>query len=84
MFHDMQVTASGDTSLCLWDVVSGSLLTTFKAHHGSVKSVEVKQEEPCKLLHPSLLLSSELLNICGSLFTFLQLSLFLVAVMERY
>lgn len=45
-----QVTASGDTSLRLWDTVSSCLLCTFKAHTGSVKTVDVKLDEPGKIL----------------------------------
>ncbi len=43
-----QVTASGDTSLQLWDVVGNSSISTFKAHTGSVKAVDVKADEPCE------------------------------------
>ena len=41
-----QLSASGDTSVCLWDIVGEGLLTPFKAHTGSVKSVDVKSDEP--------------------------------------
>ena len=41
-----QLSSSGDTTVRLWDVVGGALLTTFKAHTGSVKSVDVKKDEP--------------------------------------
>uniref|UniRef100_A0A673FS48 Uncharacterized protein n=1 Tax=Sinocyclocheilus rhinocerous TaxID=307959 RepID=A0A673FS48_9TELE len=33
------VTASGDQTACLWDVITGDLLGTFKGHHCSLKSV---------------------------------------------
>ena len=42
----LQLSASGGTSVCLWDVVGEGLLTPFKAHTGSVKSVDVKSDEP--------------------------------------
>jgi len=42
----LQLSSSGDTSVRLWDTVGGALLTTFKAHTGSVKSVDVKSDEP--------------------------------------
>lgn len=42
----LQLSASGDTSVCLWDIVGEGLLTPFKAHTGSVKSVDVKSDEP--------------------------------------
>ena len=42
----LQVTASGDRTVRLWDVVGETLLTTFVGHIGSVKSVDVKCDEP--------------------------------------
>lgn len=39
------LTASGDTTVHLWDVVGGASLASFRAHSGSVKSVDVKADE---------------------------------------
>ena len=41
----LQLTASGDTTVHLWDVVGGASLASFRAHSGSVKSVDVKADE---------------------------------------
>lgn len=49
----IQLTASGDCSVRLWDVGGGVMLDEFKAHSGSVKSIDVKMDEPsqsCTLL----------------------------------
>jgi WD40 repeat protein len=42
----VQVTASGDTTIGQWDVVRGESVATYKSHTGSVKSVDVKRDEP--------------------------------------
>ena len=42
----LQLTASGDTTVRLWDVVGGVSLASFRAHSGSIKSVDVKADEP--------------------------------------
>ena len=42
----IQLTASGDATVRLWDVVGGVMLDEFKAHRASVKSVDVKMDEP--------------------------------------
>lgn len=43
-----QMTASGDTSVVHWDVVSGKSIATYKYHTGSVKTVDVKYDEPSR------------------------------------
>lgn len=40
------MTASGDTTIGQWDVVRGESVATYKSHTGSVKSVDVKKDEP--------------------------------------
>ena len=40
------MTASGDMTISEWDVVRGELVATYKSHTGSVKSVDVKNDEP--------------------------------------
>ena len=42
------MTASGDTSVIHWDVVSGKSIATYKYHTGSVKTVDVKYDEPSR------------------------------------
>jgi denticleless len=44
------VTASGDTTIGQWDVVRGESVATYKSHTGSVKSVDVKRDEPTMLV----------------------------------
>ena len=48
-----QLTGSGDRSIALWDVVGMTRLATFKAHLGSVKSVDVRREEPSECVSVS-------------------------------
>ena len=43
-----QLTGSGDQTVCLWDVVTGTHLGLFRFHTGSVKSVESNKNEPSK------------------------------------
>lgn len=44
--HNIQLTGSGDATVRLWDVVGGVMLTEFKAHSASVKTVDIKTDEP--------------------------------------
>lgn len=41
----LQVTASGDQTARLWDVITGDLLGTFKGHQCSLKSVAFSKQE---------------------------------------
>lgn len=41
----MKVTASGDQTARLWDVISGELLGSFKGHQCSLKSVAFPKQE---------------------------------------
>ena len=45
------MTASGDTTISEWNVVTGELVATYKSHTGSVKSVHVNRDEPSRLLN---------------------------------
>ena len=45
VFLSTQLTASGDATVRLWDVVGGAMLNEFKAHSASVKTVDVKMDE---------------------------------------
>jgi denticleless len=40
------ITGSGDTTIAQWDVVRGESVATYKSHTGSVKTIDVKQDEP--------------------------------------
>ncbi|KTG05971.1 hypothetical protein cypCar_00014172 [Cyprinus carpio] len=42
---NLQVTASGDQTARLWDVITGDLLGTFKGHQCSLKSVAFSKQE---------------------------------------
>ena len=42
----IQLTACGDATVRLWDVVGGVMLDELKAHRASVKSIDVKMDEP--------------------------------------
>lgn len=41
----LQVTASGDQTARLWDVITADLLGTFKGHQCSLKSVAFSKQE---------------------------------------
>lgn len=41
----LQVTASGDQTARLWDVITGDQLGTFKGHQCSLKSVAFSKQE---------------------------------------
>ena len=45
-----QVTASGDQTVRLWDVNHDDCLAVFKGHTCSVKSVDFREDDICKLL----------------------------------
>lgn len=55
----MQVTASGDQTARLWDVITGDLLGTFKGHQCSLKSVAFSKQETGKSTIISVQLSSK-------------------------
>lgn len=42
----VQMTGSGDTTIAEWDVVRGDSVAIYKSHTGSVKTIDVKQDEP--------------------------------------
>ena len=41
-----QMTGSGDTTVAQWDVMRGESIATYKSHTGSVKTIDVKHDEP--------------------------------------
>ena len=45
-----QVTASGDQTVRLWDVNRDDCLAVFKGHTCSVKSVDFREDDICKLM----------------------------------
>ena len=40
------MTGSGDTTIAQWDVTRGESVAVYKSHTGSVKTIDVKQNEP--------------------------------------
>ena len=41
-----QITGSGDTTIAEWNIVRGVSVAVYKSHTGSVKTVDVKKDEP--------------------------------------
>ena len=48
-----QITGSGDTTIAEWNIVRGVSVAVYKSHTGSVKTVDVKKDEPSEfnLIH---------------------------------
>ena len=43
------MTGSGDTTIAQWDVARGESVAVYVSHTGSVKTIDVKQDEPSTL-----------------------------------
>ena len=54
----LQMTASGDLSVCMWDITCACCLRKFHWHRNSVKSVDVNRDDDCKFTCSELRLSS--------------------------
>lgn len=72
----MKVTASGDQTARLWDVVSGDLLGSFKGHQCSLKSVAFPKQEkgnPFILSAVCFMNLSSLRNVFSSSYVWLKM-----------
>ena len=45
------MTGSGDTTIAQWDVVRGESVAEYKSHTGSVKTIDIKQDEPSTYMY---------------------------------
>ena len=69
--YNVQITGSGDTTISQWDIVRGESVASYKSHTGSVKTVDVKMDEPSECIKITIMVPfSGTVLTCGNFLQF--------------